>query len=88
MITLFPWGYSIGDVHSVEYSEIAFGQVTAVCKASFDTTSGQMVNEMVPEYLNNLTVNQPIRNANDIIDSDKHVLAGHDGCNFQVPLGQ
>jgi hypothetical protein len=87
MITLFPWGHSIGDVHLVDYSEIAFGEVTAVCKASLDTTSGEMDNKVVLKYLN-FTINQPIRNANDTIDSYKHVFAEHDGCNFQVPLGQ
>ncbi|EUC45334.1 hypothetical protein COCMIDRAFT_36911 [Bipolaris oryzae ATCC 44560] len=78
MITLIACGHSIGGVHSVDHPEIVSGPVSAENKASFDTTSGALDNQVVVEYLNNSTTNPLVRNANDTLNSDKRIFASDD----------
>jgi len=75
MITLIACGHSIGGVHSVDHPEIVSGPVSPENKATFDTSSGEMDNQVVLEYLDNSTANPLIVNANDTLNSDKRIFA-------------
>lgn len=75
MITLIACGHSIGGVHSIDHPEIVSGPVSPENKASFDTTKGEMDNQVVLEYLDNSTANPLIVNANDTLNSDKRIFA-------------
>ncbi|KAL1801263.1 hypothetical protein ACET3X_001605 [Alternaria dauci] len=75
MITLIACGHSIGGVHSVDHPEIVSGPVSALNKATFDTTSGVMDNNVVLEYLDNSTSNPLVINTRDDLNSDKRVFA-------------
>ncbi|KAI4954616.1 hypothetical protein J4E86_005926 [Alternaria arbusti] len=83
MITLIACGHSIGGVHSVDHPEIVSGPVTAENKATFDTTSGEMDNAVVTEYLNNSTANPLVVNANNTLNSDKRIFLADDNATMR-----
>ncbi|KAI4950206.1 hypothetical protein J4E91_004862 [Alternaria rosae] len=83
MITLIACGHSIGGVHSVDHPEIVSGPVTAENKATFDTTSGEMDNNVVLEYLNNSTANPLVVNANNTLNSDKRIFLADDNATMR-----
>jgi hypothetical protein len=62
-------------VHSVDYTEIVSSPITAENKAGFDTTLGEIDNNVVLEYLKNSTANPLVVNANDTLNSNKRIFA-------------
>lgn len=83
MITLIACGHSIGGVHSVDHPEIVSGPVSAENKLSFDTTKGQLDNNVVLEYLDNSTANPLVVNSNNTLNSDKRIFAADDNATMK-----
>jgi hypothetical protein len=83
MITLIACGHSIGGVHSVDHPEVVSGPVTAENKATFDTTSGEMDNNVVLEYLDNSTSNPLVVNPNNTLNSDKRIFLADDNATMR-----
>jgi hypothetical protein len=75
IVTLIACSHSIGGVYSVDYTEIVSSPVAAENKAGFDTTLGEIDNNVVLEYLKNSTANLLVVNANDTLNSNKHIFA-------------
>jgi catalase (peroxidase I) len=57
IVTLIACSHSIGGVHSVDYTDIVSSPITAENKAGFDTTLGEIDNNVVLKYLKNSTAN-------------------------------
>lgn len=83
MITLIACGHSIGGVHSVDHPEIVSGPVSAENKLSFDTTKGELDNNVVLEYLDNSTANPLVVNPNNTLNSDKRIFAADDNATMK-----
>lgn len=75
MITLVACGHSVGSVHSVDHPEIVSGTPSPTNVAHFDRTFSALDNGVVTEYLDNSTANPLIRNANNMLNSDKRVFS-------------